>query len=101
MRKTFFPYCLDRLSDGRYIVLNRKYKPLGVSDDAWVEYENHPTAVKLNLTKSIISKLSVKPDPDEDRIYLYNDATNPTLSKENWDAYAKRLETLAKLTVSQ
>ena len=33
-------YCLERLADGRYLPLNRRYKPVGSTSGAWVDYAN-------------------------------------------------------------
>lgn len=101
-RGRFLPYCLVRLGDGRYIAVNRDYKPIGgTRADGWVDYDSHPHAVKLNgLTPQRIARLAVKGEAEPDgRIYLYNDGCVPTSSQANWDAYAARLAILAKLTI--
>lgn len=92
------PYCLIQLRDGRYIVVNRRYKPLGVAASDHVDYDTHPSAAKLNLTAAIIQKLSWEGSADDARIYLYNDGCAPTLGKAHMDAYLARLGTLAKVT---
>jgi hypothetical protein len=33
-RAMFFPYCLQKQKDGRYVVLNREYKPVGFKPTA-------------------------------------------------------------------
>lgn len=38
-RRTFLPYCFIRLDDGRYLALNRQYKPLGMPEDLCFDYE--------------------------------------------------------------
>ena len=42
VRSSHMPYCIQRLEDGRYIVLNRHYKPLGETTREWVTYETPP-----------------------------------------------------------
>ncbi len=46
-RCVHLPYCIKRLPDGRHVVLNRDYKPLGFKTREHVEYESYPIAVKL------------------------------------------------------
>lgn len=97
-RGRFLPYCIEPLPDGRYIVLNRNYKPLGESS-GWVDYETHPSATTIKgLTTSNLAKIDWRGAPDADgRIYLYNDASNPIRNAANWEAYAARLQALAEL----
>lgn len=98
--RAFLPYCLDRQEDGRWVVLNRDYKPLGMLTRDFVRYEEHPVAAYLGgLTASSLKHLDDR-DNLPDRIYLYDDGSIPTLSKEAWEKYSKKLEILAKLTVS-
>jgi len=98
MRFTHFPYCLERLDDGRYVVLNRRHKPLGFLSAERVTYEDYPVAVKLKgLTEKLAMQLDIKGRPHLDKIRLYDDGTIPTTSQANMDAYLKRLGLLMKL----
>lgn len=99
-RAIFMPYCLQRLQDGRYIVLNRKYKPLGQHTPEHVEYDMHPSACKINITPTRAARISYKASPDVDVIYLYNDGCIPTSSVAHMSDYLKRLAVLAALTVT-
>lgn len=101
IRQVFLPYCLQRLEDGRYILLNRYYKPVGVHSDAHVVYEQHPSCFRFKraLSARQATALSCKGDPSVDVIYLYNDGCVPTKSAANWTAYSKRLERLAAYDV--
>lgn len=101
-RKVFLPYCLDRQPDGRYAVLNRRYKPVGMTVDpgAWVTYADHPCLVTLKgLTPLRAAKLSPRGDGTPARVYLYDDGCVPTASAADWAAYSQRLQTIAKLTI--
>jgi len=40
-RAIFLPYCIQRLEDGRYVVLNRNYKPLGFRTTEFLRYEDY------------------------------------------------------------
>ena len=100
-RRIFLPYCLERLADGSYIVLNRLYKPLGAAAAQWVEYETAPGRFKFKRTLSErqIVALSHDGNAAPERIYLYNDGSIPTASAAAWAAYSARLQRLAGLKV--
>jgi hypothetical protein len=93
------PYCLQRLSDGRYIPLNRNYKPLGVQNYPWVDYEAHPSAARMKITPATAKKLSYDGSGDLDRIYFYNDGCVPTRGATHFRAYADRLAVFMKLKI--
>lgn len=96
-RQVFLIYCLDRLPDGRYIALNRRYKPVGHTGTEWVEYEALAVGFKFKraLSPRQIASLSWDGDTSAERIYLYNDGCVPTDSAAHWAAYSARLERLA------
>ena len=100
LRKTHFPYCVNRLQDGRYILLNRNYKPLGIQSRDWVNYETDPSAIAMKITDSIAKKISCNPNEGLDRLYLYNDGCIPTDSAAHMTAYLKRLAVLLRLQTS-
>ncbi len=101
-RAVFLPYCLEKQADGRYVVLNREYKPVGFFTSKFVTYDKHPVAVKLKgLTAKKAALLSAKGDPDVDKIFLYNDACVPTQDKASMKAYLAKLEILAKLKIDR
>lgn len=99
LRQRAFPYCVQRLDDGRYILLNRRYKPLGWPGGEHVDYDAHPSAAKIRITAATARKLSYESSPAIDRIYLYNDGCVPTRSAANMRAYLERLAVLMKLKV--
>ncbi len=99
-RSVFLPYCLDKQPDGRYVVLNRKYKPIGFTTKDHIKYDDYPICVKLKgIGAATAAKISFKGDSDLDRIYLYGDGCNPTTSSQYMNDYLKRLEILAKIQV--
>lgn len=99
-RWVFLPYCIDRQPDGRYAVLNRRYKPVGMTVTSFVTYTEYPCLVKFkDLTEEVATQVSAKGDARLDRIYLYNDACVPTHSQADWDAYSRRLHLLATLMI--
>lgn len=100
-RWMFLPYCLDRMEDGRYAVLNRKYKPVGMFTDEYVTYEEHPVLVHIEkLSPSLAKKLSCEGKADLDRIYLYRDSCLPFQTPEATAQYFARLEILGELMLS-
>jgi len=97
-RSVHLPYCLTKQADGKYVVLNREYKPIGFKTKDWIDYEKYPVAVKIKgLTAKVAAKISYKGSVDLENIYLYNDGCIPTKSAKNMQAYLNRLEVLAKL----
>lgn len=97
-RSAYLPYCLKRLKDGRYVVLNREYKPLGFITLEHIEYEQYPIASNiLGIGESTAAKLSWKNDPNLDVIFLYNDGCVPTESEANMKSYLEKIKILAKL----
>jgi hypothetical protein len=97
VRAVFLIYCLQRLADGSYIALNRKYKPLGVFGRERVDYDTHPGRFQFKraLSQRQVVALSHKGDADAGCIYLYDSNSLPTDSAANWRAYSTRLERLA------
>lgn len=97
-RSIYLPYCLQRQKDGRYIVLNREYKPIGFNTLEHVNYEDYPIAAKIKgITKKTASEISIDSSSNLDMIFLYNDATNPISNSKNMKEYLKKIERLAKL----
>ena len=94
------PYCIQKQADGKYVVLNRDYKPIGFNMKEGCTYSEYPISYKLKrLTPEKAKEISYWSDPGLTSIYLYADGSVPTDSKKNWDAYMKRLELLMKLSV--
>ena len=97
----FFPYCLDRFPDGRYVVLNREYKPVGFKTEDLVDYSNFPVCVGIKgLGPRIGNRLSYDGTYNPERIYLYDDASNPFISKANMNVYLEKLSLLGKLQIA-
>lgn len=96
-RELFLIYCLERQPDGRYIALNRRYKPVGLVTAQRVECEAFPVSFKFKraLSERQVAALSWSGDTAFERIYLYNDGCVPTRSAADWSAYSARLQRLA------
>lgn len=94
------PYCIKRLEDRRYIVLNRNYKPVGFTTREHLDYASYPVAVRLEgLNQLVASKLFHCGSTSLDEIWLYDDGSIPTRSSENMDAYLERLKIFAEMKI--
>ncbi|CDH43252.1 hypothetical protein [Candidatus Contendibacter odensensis] len=99
-RSVFMPYCLVKQANGKYVVLNREYKPIGFFTTEWINYEDYPIAVEIEgIGPATAKKLSVTCESDIEKIFLYNDGCVPTQSDKNMKNYLKKLEILAKLKI--
>jgi hypothetical protein len=84
-RQVFLPYGLMNMHDGRFLPMNREYKPLG------------PEVRIKGLTPARASRIGLKDGGNF--YYLYDDATQPQSTPENWRRYEQILEKLMKLAV--
>ncbi|MEW8659529.1 MAG: hypothetical protein AB2603_14520 [Candidatus Thiodiazotropha endolucinida] len=97
-RAVYLPYCIEKQSDGTWVILNRKYKPVGFNTSNFIHYEEYPVSSKLKgIRPAKLNKLSYSGKAEGNRIYLYNDGCVPTRSKSNMDSYLKKLAILANL----
>jgi len=95
-----FPYCIEKQEDGSYVVLNRKYKPIGFSPGEFLDYEKYPIRVRFKrLKEKTIRRISVDGDPNDQAIYLYGDGSKPTQNAKNMRDYLERLSVLMSLQV--
>ncbi len=98
-RSIFMPYCLQKLPDGSWVVLNRRYKPLGFQSSDWVDYADF-SARFHGLGPSTLSRIDKDgKNVDGNRVWLYDDGSVPTGSEEHMKAYLERLAILSKLGV--
>ena len=96
-RATHLIYCLELLECGRYVALNRNYKPIGFLTDDRVNYGEYPVLLDVRVTPRAAARISWKGDSNTARIYLYNDGCIPVPGKESWSHYCERLGVLAKV----
>lgn len=100
-RRIYLPYCLKKQPDGRWIVLNRNYKPLGQHTRQWVDYADPHLVNFKGLGPATLAKLSAPgSELTEDTVYLYNDGCMPIDGAAHWDAYQARLRLLAGLQIT-
>lgn len=94
-RRVYLPYSLQRLEDGRWVVLNRNYKPIGMHDThPHVDYTDY--AVRAKIDTQTLRKLSYSPlKNDTSQIWLYNDGCIPDGSNaQDTQRYFERLRML-------
>ena len=102
---THLPYCIQKTSDGKWLLLNRNYKPLGtVGKEIWVDYDSHPDRVALDhrsvaaLKKLAVYEIEDQPE-DPGILYFYKDGDTIADTDAAWNSYAKVLQAVAKARV--
>lgn len=96
-RATHLIYCLELLECGRYVALNRNYKPIGFLTDDHVNFAEYPVLLDVRITAGMAARISYKGDDSTARIYLYNDGCVPMPGEKSWSTYCERLGVLARL----
>lgn len=99
---THMPYCLDLQQDGRYVVLNREYKPIGFHTEDFIKYSDFPVSVNFKkLSPGVVAQLSVDGNSDPSRIHLYCDSYQTLTTPLLMNAYLKRLRLLMSWEVKK
>lgn len=90
--RIYMPYVVQPTSKG-WVLLNRKYKPLGLSTSDSVDYEEYAVRLKgLGPKKRAEIQLYSRPDGF---LYLYSDGCSPWLGEKEYAAYMTRFNLLA------
>ncbi|MDV2992861.1 MAG: hypothetical protein N4J56_002515 [Chroococcidiopsis sp. SAG 2025] len=79
----YLPYCIQKQANGKFVVLNRHYKPLGTLSSDWVDYAPHEVKLRLKDTE-----------------YLYDDGCIPHSSNAAMKQYLDKLARLARFKIS-
>lgn len=89
------PYTFTTLANGSILPLNRLYKPLGVVETKWVEYEDFADqawpASELNLAAAPIQSRN-NGGPGHCEAYLYRDSNTQWLSASDKHRYLSALK---------
>jgi hypothetical protein len=85
-------YCAHRRGDGKYILLDRDYKPMGWKGDGWADYDAWPSAFSVKITPEMAAKLSHDRSADLEWIWFYNDGCPPWGHPDHRTDYQMRLE---------
>tara|TARA_R110000868_G_C10654588_1_gene745289 strand:+ start:195 stop:560 length:366 start_codon:yes stop_codon:yes gene_type:complete len=111
-----FPFGICQYKDNKWYAYNREYLPLGFStyridrsdiDDKF--FDQYPL---LTEYKSLNDKFCLKiagseefihrnKDGSIERVFLYNDASNPQSFPELWDIYNQKIKLLSQLIVKR
>jgi hypothetical protein len=99
-REVFLPYVLRKDSEGKWVVLNREYLPIGFKERSFETPSPYPKPVTIKgLTKELILQLSCDGVFNGESLYLYDDRTDPTMNDENFKKYLERIRVLQRLEV--
>jgi hypothetical protein len=88
-------YCVVCCTDGRWLLLNRQYKPFGQGwpRERWADYATCP-GLRLWLTDKHLRAIDdgcTPYRPGDRMVWLYSDRTNPNTSAALATAYRRRL----------
>ena len=98
IREAMFPYGMAKNPDGSWTFFNRKYKPLGVVGGDWADWDDSRHKIHLTgVSSAILAKLDHKEEGLGDRVYFYDDASNPAQSASNLNGYFEKLKILIRL----
>jgi hypothetical protein len=86
------PYGIRTLENGKKLVFNRDYKPVGLITSGWVDYSLY--GIDFDLTTEAISELSFDANPDPELFWLFNDGVETCIfrGKPQLNRYKKKLE---------
>lgn len=102
--KVFAPYCIRKLISGRYVLLNRLYKPLGFHEKITLDYEQfaHNIRIKPSDARRISADgmgfQDCRIHEGEKVLWLYRDADNPFIKRENGGTQEERTATGQAIT---
>ena len=100
VRSTALPYCVKKLKNGTYIVLNREYKPLGWTTRENVNYDDLTHLhQRIKITPAKAKLISHAASEDATDIMLYDDGCYPTKDAASAAAYFKRLAVLMAIKI--
>lgn len=95
--RQFLPYCLGKLGDGRYVLLNREYKPLGwpTRRRGRVDYDDPMfESMRVHVPRYALDELPAVETKDGTFLYLYGshvDIDPPWKGEAAARAYLHRL----------
>ena len=89
-------YALVRCGDGRWLLLNRRYKPYLAGSREWVDYDLCD-GIRVWLTDRHLRQVdggNVRYRSGDGMVWLYHDGTSPNLNPAHYAAYLQRLAAL-------
>ena len=101
LRQMIFPYGMEKDHAGNWVFFNRGYKPVGDGSSDFVSWDDPKHRVKIKgLGPAKLKQLDHDGIGEGNRIYFYDDATNPAQGGKHLESYLSKLEILMKLTAS-
>lgn len=97
--RSSIPYCFKALPDGRFILLNRDYKPLGIAGgtcDPFVDYEAFGAHIVKDDSSIIAAAMTMKCCP-HDSIYFFRDSCPPWAGKRHAVALLDKMNRLLSI----
>lgn len=91
--RTRLPYLLLRKSDGKFLVLDRRYEPIGEP----IKFERFGKAKMRKLSCHDDKQYNYFINQEELKIFFYSDSCHPAVSKANMKSYMDKLAILALL----
>src|SRR5712692_1541665 len=88
-RTLFMPYCLQKQADGKWVVLNRNYKPLGMwpaKGAGHIKYDDYSVEMPLTDKRAALLSWNGRRPDDKGCVWLYNDGCIPTAAPEHMKA---------------
>src|ERR1700728_2013612 len=98
--EVFMPYCIERPRNtgDSYLVLNRRYKPVGTLG-FWSSGDVEPIRVKIPELESVLPKVATSYNAWPRFCHLYGYTCQVTDYIKGFEAYVKRLKVLSRLKV--
>jgi len=109
------PYGIMKNDKNEWAAFNREYLPLGFNRNTQEEYFSRSKetpfvfTIYRNLSEALLIKLAKNCEKDKNgkinKIWLYNDYTNPCNNprreKANWEEYNKKIKLLSNLRIKK
>jgi hypothetical protein len=100
LRRRYLPYCIIQFENAKYVVLNRYYMPLGITDLDWMDYDLYIRDIP-GLDDELARRVSwngrgfkaVLRYSWEKSLFLYSNRTTP-VDKRRMDVYIEHLSRL-------
>ena len=91
----YMPYCLEKIAEGQYVLLNWHHHPIGWPLEHGLPHDEYPITYEFDeLTPAVAASISVNGATNRDRIYLYNSSCLPWSEDKHMVRYRKRLARL-------
>ena len=94
--RPILPYQIVIDGDDHPGVVNRDYKPLGITTIAWVDYDGYP---QFRVPKTKVKIAVDEPGREEGGVWLFNDGCPPWFKRASAEAYLATLDRLFDFTV--